>query len=61
MQVIKDPALRERNLGDLQGHVYNELSKTTPVAYQAFVSNRTDQEIPVSSLSSCLAFNSIFL
>ncbi|CAM8996107.1 unnamed protein product [Rhodiola kirilowii] len=46
IEVIKDPELRERNLGDLQGHVYRELSKTVPVAYQVFMSNRTDQNIP---------------
>uniref|UniRef100_A0A7N0T9E6 Phosphoglycerate mutase-like protein 4 n=1 Tax=Kalanchoe fedtschenkoi TaxID=63787 RepID=A0A7N0T9E6_KALFE len=46
IEVVKDPELRERNLGDLQGHVYHELSKTVPIAYEAFMSNRTDQEIP---------------
>ncbi|GAB2282570.1 hypothetical protein Dimus_017110 [Dionaea muscipula] len=48
LQVIRDQNLRERHLGDLQGHVYqpHELIKLNPAAYQAFVSHKTDQEIP---------------
>ncbi|KAL6337819.1 hypothetical protein AAG906_002284 [Vitis piasezkii] len=45
-EVIKDPDLRERNLGDLQGLVYQELAKINPEAHKAFLSHRTDQEIP---------------
>uniref|UniRef100_A0A7N1A8R8 Uncharacterized protein n=1 Tax=Kalanchoe fedtschenkoi TaxID=63787 RepID=A0A7N1A8R8_KALFE len=37
IEVVKDPELRERNLGDLQGHEYRELSKTVPIAYEAFL------------------------
>uniref|UniRef100_F6HJT0 Phosphoglycerate mutase-like protein 4 n=1 Tax=Vitis vinifera TaxID=29760 RepID=F6HJT0_VITVI len=46
IQVIKDPDLRERNLGDLQGLVYHEIAKINPEAHKAFLSHRTDQEIP---------------
>ncbi|KAH7852476.1 hypothetical protein Vadar_025215 [Vaccinium darrowii] len=46
LQVIKDPDLRERHLGDLQGVVYHEASKTCHNAYGAFSSHRTNQEIP---------------
>ncbi|KAL6993710.1 phosphoglycerate mutase (2,3-diphosphoglycerate-independent) [Sarracenia purpurea var. burkii] len=46
LQVIKDPDLRERHLGDLQGLVHHEASKISPKAYRAFLSYRTDQEIP---------------
>lgn len=46
-QVIKDQDLRERHLGDLQGLVYQEVSKVNPKAHEAFNSRRLDQEIPV--------------
>ncbi|KAJ4847042.1 hypothetical protein Tsubulata_017072 [Turnera subulata] len=46
LEVIKDPGLRERNLGDLQGHVLRELDKVNSKAYQAITSHRTDVEIP---------------
>ncbi|XP_013599331.1 PREDICTED: phosphoglycerate mutase-like protein 4 [Brassica oleracea var. oleracea] len=39
LEVITDPDLRERHLGDMQGLVYQEASK-------AFLSNRTDVDIP---------------
>ncbi|KAK6923013.1 Histidine phosphatase superfamily, clade-1 [Dillenia turbinata] len=46
LEVIQDPDLRERHLGDLQGLVYGELATACPEAYKVFLSNRTDQEIP---------------
>lgn len=48
VQVLTDPHLRERHLGDMQGLVYQEASKLRPEAYKAFSSNRTDVDIPVS-------------
>ncbi|XP_048427312.1 phosphoglycerate mutase-like protein 4 isoform X2 [Pyrus x bretschneideri] len=46
IQVVTDPDLRERHLGDLQGLVYHELAKLKPQAHQAFLSRETCQEIP---------------
>lgn len=46
-QVITDPDLRERHLGDLQGLVFREAAKLSPNAYKAFISHRTAQDIPV--------------
>ncbi|XP_047155379.1 phosphoglycerate mutase-like protein 4 isoform X1 [Vigna umbellata] len=46
LEVVKDSDLRERHLGDLQGHVYQEIAKTSPIAYKAFISKNEDQEIP---------------
>ncbi|XP_027347148.1 phosphoglycerate mutase-like protein 4 isoform X1 [Abrus precatorius] len=46
LEVIKDSDLRERHLGDLQGHVFNDIAKTNLTAYKAFVSKNEDQEIP---------------
>uniref|UniRef100_A0A5B7AN45 Putative phosphoglycerate mutase-like protein 4 n=1 Tax=Davidia involucrata TaxID=16924 RepID=A0A5B7AN45_DAVIN len=46
IEVIKDPDLRERHMGDLQGVVFHDAAKVSPKAYQAFSSRRTDQEIP---------------
>ncbi|KAL9158118.1 hypothetical protein ABFS82_08G047300 [Erythranthe guttata] len=46
LEVTKDPAFRERHLGYLQGAVLHEAAKVNPDAYQAFLSNRDDQEIP---------------
>ncbi|KAF3489349.1 hypothetical protein F2Q69_00056603 [Brassica cretica] len=46
VRVITDPDLRERHLGDMQGLVYQEASKIRPIAYKAFLSNRTDVDIP---------------
>lgn len=48
LQVIKDPDLRERHLGDLQGLVYGQAARQNPIAFKAFLSERADQEIPVS-------------
>ncbi|XP_042493071.1 phosphoglycerate mutase-like protein 4 [Macadamia integrifolia] len=46
LEVIEDRELRERHLGDLQGLVLREAAKVKPKAYQAFISARTDQELP---------------
>ncbi|KAI8032881.1 Phosphoglycerate mutase-like protein 4 [Camellia lanceoleosa] len=46
LEIIKEPDLRERHLGDLQGLVHHEAAKVCPKAYRAFSSRRTDQEIP---------------
>ncbi|KAL3646251.1 hypothetical protein CASFOL_011431 [Castilleja foliolosa] len=46
LEVTKDPDLRERHLGDLQGFVFQELAKLNPKAHKAFLSNQDDQEIP---------------
>ncbi|KAJ6366907.1 hypothetical protein OIU77_003314 [Salix suchowensis] len=46
-EVIKDPDLRERHLGDLQGLVLREAAKLSDAAYRAFKSHRTNQDIPV--------------
>ncbi|XP_011099196.1 phosphoglycerate mutase-like protein 4 [Sesamum indicum] len=46
LEVIKDPDLRERHLGDLQGIIFHEAAKVNPEAHKAFVSNQKDQEIP---------------
>ncbi|CAK7337631.1 unnamed protein product [Dovyalis caffra] len=46
VEVIKDPDLRERHLGDLQGLIFREAAKVSTVAYQAFLSHRTSQDIP---------------
>ncbi|ESR39083.1 phosphoglycerate mutase-like protein 4 [Citrus sinensis] len=46
LKVIEDPELRERHLGDLQGLVFREAAKVCPIAYQAFLSGKTDQDIP---------------
>lgn len=48
-QVIQDANLRERHLGDLQGFVLHEAANHKPNAYQATLSARTDEEIPVST------------
>ncbi|XP_021274774.1 phosphoglycerate mutase-like protein 4 [Herrania umbratica] len=46
LEVIIDQDLRERNLGDLQGLVFREAAKLNPKAHKAFLSHRTDQDIP---------------
>nr|XP_027077489.1 phosphoglycerate mutase-like protein 4 [Coffea arabica]XP_027078174.1 phosphoglycerate mutase-like protein 4 [Coffea arabica] len=46
LQVLEDPDLRERHLGDLQGLVVREAAKSSSKAYRAFVSKRRDEEIP---------------
>lgn len=48
LKVIKDPDLRERHLGDVQGLLFREAAKVCPQAYRAFSSRRTGQVIPVS-------------
>uniref|UniRef100_A0A7N2LAD4 Uncharacterized protein n=1 Tax=Quercus lobata TaxID=97700 RepID=A0A7N2LAD4_QUELO len=50
LEVSKEPDLQERHLGDLQGLVLREVAKVSTKAYQAFFSQSTDQEIPVSTL-----------
>ena len=50
-QVIKDPALRERHIGDLQGQTLRDAAKLKPVAYKIFMSHNRDQEIPVNPSS----------
>ncbi|KAM5576474.1 phosphoglycerate mutase-like protein 4 [Rosa sericea] len=46
LNVVTDPDLRERHLGDLQGLVFREAAKLSSKAYQAFTSHRTCQDIP---------------
>ncbi|KAF7809803.1 phosphoglycerate mutase-like protein 4 isoform X1 [Senna tora] len=46
LEVVKDPELRERHLGDLQGISYREAAKTHPKAHKALLSGNRDQEIP---------------
>ncbi|XP_030538796.1 phosphoglycerate mutase-like protein 4 isoform X3 [Rhodamnia argentea] len=46
LEVIKDSDLRERNLGDLQGLQLRAAASVSPEAYKAFLSHKTDQEIP---------------
>lgn len=45
-EVILDPALRERHLGDLQGLTLRDAAKLKPQAYQLFLSPKSDLEIP---------------
>ncbi|CAH9097846.1 unnamed protein product [Cuscuta europaea] len=44
--VVKDPSLRERHLGEIQGLLYSDVSETNDKAYQAMVSRQTDRIIP---------------
>ncbi|CAI0554091.1 unnamed protein product [Linum tenue] len=46
IEVIKEPGLRERHLGDLQGLSLSEAAKASPEAYDAFLSHKTSQDIP---------------
>ncbi|PIM99844.1 Phosphoglycerate mutase [Handroanthus impetiginosus] len=46
LEVTKEPDLRERHLGELQGVVFHETAKVNPEAHKAFTSDRDDQEIP---------------
>ncbi|KAI3777099.1 hypothetical protein L1987_46893 [Smallanthus sonchifolius] len=46
LQVIQDPSLRERHLGDLQGIVYGDAPKLKTKAYMALQSDGRDVEIP---------------
>ncbi|XP_052200681.1 phosphoglycerate mutase-like protein 4 isoform X2 [Diospyros lotus] len=56
-EVIQDPNLRERHLGGLQGYIFHEAVKLRPDAYQASLSDRTDQEIPGGGESLDQLFN----
>ncbi|KAK6287919.1 hypothetical protein POUND7_014098 [Theobroma cacao] len=49
LQVIKDPELRERHVGDVQGLLFREAAKVSPEAYRAFSSHSTDRVIPFAS------------
>lgn len=44
-EVVQDPGLRERNLGDLQGMTLQDSAKLKPQAYKDFLSRNFDQEI----------------
>ncbi|EPS74056.1 phosphoglycerate mutase, partial [Genlisea aurea] len=44
--VNKDPNLRERHCGDLQGLPYHKAAKAKPHSFKAFLSKQGDQEIP---------------
>ncbi|KAF8041249.1 hypothetical protein BT93_B3243 [Corymbia citriodora subsp. variegata] len=46
LEVIKDPGLRERNFGQLQGLQPHVAASVCPEAYRALQSQRTDLEIP---------------
>ncbi|PIN22613.1 Phosphoglycerate mutase [Handroanthus impetiginosus] len=46
LEVAKDPDLRERHLGHLQGVPFDETDKVNLEAHKAFKSGRDDQEIP---------------
>ncbi|PON43979.1 Histidine phosphatase [Parasponia andersonii] len=56
VEVIRDPDLRERHLGDLQGVVFRDAAKSCPEAYEAFISPKKDQEIPGGGESRDLLF-----
>ncbi|KAJ8471334.1 hypothetical protein OPV22_025677 [Ensete ventricosum] len=45
-EVILDPGLRERHLGDLQGLTLRDAAKLRPEAYKIFLSGKRDGEIP---------------
>jgi len=44
--VVFDPALRERHIGDLQGMKFQDAATEKPEAYKAFVSHKRNQPIP---------------
>ncbi|GAV86884.1 His_Phos_1 domain-containing protein, partial [Cephalotus follicularis] len=46
LEVFKEPDLRERHLGDLQGLVLHEAAKLNTKSYKAFLSHKTSQDIP---------------
>ncbi|XP_030466894.2 phosphoglycerate mutase-like protein 4 [Syzygium oleosum] len=46
LEIIKDPGLRERNFGELQGLQPHVAASVCPEAYKALQSQKTDQEIP---------------
>ncbi|CAN1311565.1 Phosphoglycerate mutase-like protein 4 [Linum perenne] len=56
LEVIKEPGLRERHLGDLQGLALSEASKVCPQAYEAFLSHDPSQDIPVRTCTTVLLF-----
>ncbi|XP_072977472.1 phosphoglycerate mutase-like protein 4 isoform X1 [Typha angustifolia] len=45
-EVVLDQALRERNLGDLQGLTLRDAAKIKPKAYKLFLSSKREQEVP---------------
>ena len=51
VQVVFDPALRERHIGDLQGMKFQDAATERPEAYKAFVSHKRNQPIPVSVIA----------
>ena len=51
VQVVFDPALRERHIGDLQGMKFQDAATEKPEAYKAFVSHKRNQPIPVSVIA----------
>ncbi|KAL6859093.1 hypothetical protein ACP4OV_018095 [Aristida adscensionis] len=44
--VVFDPALRERHIGDLQGMKLQDAATERPEAYKAFMSHKRNQQIP---------------
>eukprot|EP00262_Sarcandra_glabra_P010477 TRINITY_DN2575_c0_g3_i2.p1 TRINITY_DN2575_c0_g3~~TRINITY_DN2575_c0_g3_i2.p1 ORF type:complete len:249 (-),score=38.07 TRINITY_DN2575_c0_g3_i2:394-1140(-) len=46
VELMQDPMLRERHMGDLHGLIFREAAKLKPNAYKAFVSPNSNQEIP---------------
>ncbi|KAF7078049.1 hypothetical protein CFC21_082528 [Triticum aestivum] len=44
--VVFDPALRERHIGDVQGLTLQDAVKEKPEAYKAFMSHKRNQQIP---------------
>ncbi|CAO2207026.1 unnamed protein product [Urochloa humidicola] len=44
--VVFDPALRERHIGDMQGMKFQDAATERPEAYKAFVSHKRNQQIP---------------
>ncbi|ONM03696.1 Metal-independent phosphoserine phosphatase [Zea mays] len=46
IQVVFDPALRERHIGDLQGMTLQDAATERPEAYKAFMSHKRNQQVP---------------
>ncbi|CAL5001631.1 unnamed protein product [Urochloa decumbens] len=44
--VVFDPALRERHIGDMQGMKFQDAATERPEAYKAFMSHKRNQQIP---------------
>ncbi|KAF8654398.1 hypothetical protein HU200_061580 [Digitaria exilis] len=44
--VVLDPALRERHIGDMQGLKFEDAATQRPEAYKAFLSHKRNQQIP---------------